>query len=91
MIAHDDNTVRVKAVDSLIKVSMCISDDVVKTQYLSLVNQLGLGDFFAMRISASALYAAVYQRLDGESKSFVLDKFKTLAEDDTPMVRRGAA
>lgn len=44
-----------------------------------------------MRISACFLFAYIYERLNGVTRSQALQKFKTLSQDDTPMVRRGAA
>ena len=46
---------------------------------------------FSMRISASYLYADIYQSLrESDLKAMVLKKFIKLSKDDTPMVRRGA-
>lgn len=58
---------------------------------MPLVKRMRKGDLFSMRISACFLYAQIYPRLAEETKEYVLEKFKKLAKDDTPMVRRGAA
>lgn len=44
-----------------------------------------------MRISASFLYADIYEKLDAEQREMTRKKFTKLSKDDTPMVRRGAA
>ncbi len=49
-------------------------------------------DVYASRIAASMLYANVYPRLESQEKrENVQRKFKKLVQDDTPMVRWGAA
>lgn len=91
MVGNDDSVVREKATNSLMKIGKLLSEDFLKSKYLPLLKRQRKGDMFSMRISASYLYADIYQALsESDLKAMVLKKFTKLSKDDTPMVRRGA-
>ena len=91
MVGNDDSIVREKATSSLMKIGKLLSTEYLKSQYLPLLKRQRKGDMFSMRISASCLYADIYQSLTQQDlKDMVLKKFTKLSKDDTPMVRRGA-
>lgn len=91
ILPADDSVVREKAVASMRVVGKNISAAAINSEYMPLVKRMRKGDLFSMRISACFLYAQIYPRLAEPTKDYVLEKFKKLAKDDTPMVRRGAA
>ena len=57
------------------------------------IQKLAQGDWFTARVSACGLFAAAYSRLgDAAGAKLTLRAlYATLAQDDTPMVRRAAA
>ena len=73
------------------KVGKMLNKDTIRDVYLPLLKRQRKGDLFSMRISASFLYADIYEKLDDEQKEMTRKKFTKLSKDDTPMVRRGAA
>jgi len=99
----EETIVRDKAVASLRKISHDVRthggnnshSDVLHSDHLfPLVQRLATGDWFTSRISACALFAAVYSGLPKSSmdlRNHVINMFKALARDETPMVRRAAA
>lgn len=97
----EETMVRDKAVDSLCilseKVSRSVPEDTRSfhvDHMFPLVQRLGTGDWFTSRISACALFTAIYLRSPGnrpDLRTEVLSLYKTLARDETPMVRRAAA
>lgn len=97
----EETIVRDKAVESLRKVSEAVhkaSPEHSRTLHMDhlypLLHRLATGDWFTSRISACSLFGAVYTGLPKdvpELKSEILTMFKTLARDETPMVRRAAA
>ena len=91
ILPADDSIVREKAVSSLKIVGEKLSQEAVYSDLMPLIKKMRKGDLFSMRISACFLYAQIYSRLDTERREYTRLKFKKLAKDDTPMVRRGAA
>lgn len=93
MVGNDDSVVRDKAILSLMKVGNLLDHDShLQTQYLPLLERLQKGDLFAQRIAACHLYADIYSRFQiPEVQDLIRRKIQELGEDDTPMVRRGAA
>ena len=89
--ASDDSSVQAKAVEALRLVSNLLPDTMLGNEYLELVRRLKKGDMYSMRVAACNLYSHIYGRLEPEKKEIVRKKFKKLCEDDTPMVRWGAA
>lgn len=97
----EETIVRDKAVASLQKVSETVHkaspehSRSLHTEHLfPLVQRLAAGDWFTSRISACALFAAVYVGLPDnvpQLRASILNMFKSLARDETPMVRRAAA
>lgn len=97
----EETIVRDKAVASLQKVSEAVHKAsldhsvALHTEHLfPLVQRLATGDWFTSRISACALFSAVYAGLPDnmpQLRADLLNMFKTLARDETPMVRRAAA
>ena len=91
MLAHDDQIVREKAVESFKIVAENVSDDYLLNDIFPILKGMCKGELFAMRISSCFLYVHIYKRLDIPRKLKVRKKFSKLVKDDTPMVRRGAA
>jgi serine/threonine-protein phosphatase 2A regulatory subunit A len=93
MVGNDDSVVRDKAIESMRKVGKLLdSGSHLNEMYLPLLKRQRKGDLFSMRISACFLYADIYATLqDQDQRAMVRKKFTKLSNDDTPMVRRGAA
>lgn len=97
----EETIVREKAVESLHALSATVaelSEADSRTLHVEhmfpLLQRLAGGDWFTSRVSACSLLPDIYRRIPAEevnARAEVLSSFKTLAEDDTPMVRRTAA
>lgn len=87
--AADENIVRDKAQDALLKVCSLLDSNQVNHEFFELVERLSKGDLFSMRIASCYLLARTYDKTKNPD---VRDKlFKDLSIDDTPMVRRAIA
>ncbi|CAG8663258.1 18260_t:CDS:2, partial [Racocetra fulgida] len=91
LAAVEETLVREKAVESLTKIAVVLSQQQIEEYYIPLIKRLGTGDWFTSRTSACGLYAAGYQSATPSSQEELRLMFKALAQDDTPMVRRAAA
>lgn len=97
----EETTVRDKAVESLRLVSSTVlaespaDAETLHVHHLfPLVRRLATGDWFTSRISACALFSITYTRVPADRadlRSEILQLYKTLACDETPMVRRAAS
>lgn len=97
----EETTVRDKAVQSLRRVSEIVSEaskndaDALHVHHLfPLVRRLATGDWFTSRISACSLFSVAYLRVPADRadlRAEILDMYKSLARDETPMVRRAAS
>jgi serine/threonine-protein phosphatase 2A regulatory subunit A len=87
----EELSVRDRAVASLARVIGCMSEADTEAHGVPLVTRLGERDWFTSRIAAAGLAASVYRAASAASKASVVDLFKRLCKDDTPMVRRAAA
>lgn len=97
----EETMVRDKAIASLRRLSENVaraSPEDAKTLHVyhlyPLVRRLSSGDWFTSRISACALFSDIYTRIPDDSdelRTDILNMYKDLAHDETPMVRRAAA
>ncbi len=97
----EEAIVRDKAVESLKKISDAVRESspehsaTLHTDHLfPLVQRLATGDWFTSRISACALFATIYSGLPDTAphlRTSIVNMYKALARDETPMVRRAAA
>ena len=97
--AIEETMVREKAIESLQKISEATLEapdggrDYHATYFYPLVKRCATGDWFTIRISACSLLPTMYMRAPDNSeeiKEECIAMFKTLADDETPMVRRAA-
>ena len=87
----EETVVRDKAVEVITRVAKHLPADQLEPHYLPVVRRLTQGDWFTNRVSACGLYACVYTKFTEPLRDELRRTFRTLAEDDTPMVRRAAA
>nr|CAD7259517.1 unnamed protein product [Timema shepardi] len=87
----EETVVRDKAVDSLRAISSQHSPADLEGHFVPLVQRLAAGDWFTSRTSACGLFSVCYQRVGPGVKADLRSHFRTLCQDDTPMVRRAAA
>lgn len=87
----EELSVRDRAVESLARVIGSMTEADAEAHGVPLLVRLGERDWFTSRIAAAGLAASVYRAATIASKAAVLDIFKRLCKDDTPMVRRAAA
>lgn len=97
----EETVVREKAVESLCRLSSQVqeqSEDDARVLHvdhmLPLVERLADGDWFTSRISACSIFADLYSRMPqdrSDLRTEILELYKCLVHDVTPMVRRAAA
>jgi serine/threonine-protein phosphatase 2A regulatory subunit A len=86
----EETVVRNAAVASLTSVVGCMSPKVTGS-LLDMVKRMSTADWFTGRVSACGVFGAVYEKVDAVAKDELRTLYKSLAEDETPMVRRSAA
>ncbi|KAI0559561.1 HEAT repeat containing protein [Gracilaria domingensis] len=97
----EETVVREKAVESLCRLSNQVqqqSEDDARSLHVDhmfpLAQRLANGDWFTSRISACALFPDLYNRIPHDRtdlRTQILEMYKNLVHDSTPMVRRAAA
>ncbi|PXF44536.1 Serine/threonine-protein phosphatase 2A 65 kDa regulatory subunit A beta isoform [Gracilariopsis chorda] len=97
----EETVVREKAVESLCNLSNQVqlqSEDDARSLHVDhlfpLAQRLANGDWFTSRMSACSLFADLYSRIPDDHtdlRTEILDLYKCLVHDSTPMVRRAAA
>lgn len=87
----EESTVRDKAVESICKITLAMSEEHVSEHFVPLVDRLAKRDWFTSRISACGLFSVGYHKLQVPSRVALRTLFEALCKDDTPMVRRAAA
>lgn len=91
LAAVEETVVREKAAESITKIAEVLSEAQVEEHYIPLVRRLSGGDWFTSRTSSTALFAAVYPKVNSTIQEDLRKLFAALCNDDTPMVRRAAA
>eukprot|EP00096_Caligus_rogercresseyi_P006517 TRINITY_DN229_c1_g1_i3.p1 TRINITY_DN229_c1_g1~~TRINITY_DN229_c1_g1_i3.p1 ORF type:complete len:204 (-),score=80.77 TRINITY_DN229_c1_g1_i3:3-614(-) len=87
----EETIVRDKAVESLRFIAEQHSPMDLETYFVPLVKRLAVGEWFTSRTSACGLFAVCYSRSSATIKAELRSLFRTLCQDDTPMVRRAAS
>lgn len=87
----EETVVRDKAVESLRLISAQHSPADLEAHFVPLVQRLATGDWFTSRTSACGLFSVCYSRVSPTVKAEQRNYFRSLCQDDTPMVRRAAA
>jgi len=87
----EEQTVRAKAVESIITICKELPDAAVLERVLPICDALANMDWFTSRISACNLLHSIYKRVPPENQALLRKTFIKLCGDETPMVRREAA
>lgn len=87
----EETVVRDKAVEVMNRIACSIPKEHLEQYFMPLIRRLSTGDWFTSRVSACGLYASCYKRANPTIQEELRTLFKSLSEDDTPMVRRAAA
>jgi len=87
----EETVVRDKAVESLRTISAQHSVADLEAHFVPLVKRLASGDWFTSRTSACGLFSVCYPRVSTTIRGDLRSHFRSLCQDDTPMVRRAAA
>lgn len=87
----EETVVREKAVESLRTVAGQHSAQDLEVHLVPTLQRLVSGDWFTSRTSACGLFSVCYPRVSAAVKSELRINFRTLCQDETPMVRRAAA
>eukprot|EP00519_Triparma_laevis_P004690 CAMPEP_0182499444 /NCGR_PEP_ID=MMETSP1321-20130603/7691_1 /TAXON_ID=91990 /ORGANISM="Bolidomonas sp., Strain RCC1657" /LENGTH=607 /DNA_ID=CAMNT_0024703647 /DNA_START=53 /DNA_END=1876 /DNA_ORIENTATION=- len=90
----EETVVRSAAIQSLNNIIPHLTTEGSKS-LLDMVKRLVTAEWFTGRVSSCGIFASVYSKFDEaqneEAKDELRKLYKVLAEDETPMVRRGAA
>jgi len=87
----EETVVRDKAVESLRNISQQHSPPDLEQYFVPLVKRLASGEWFTSRTSACGLFSVCYARVSPTVKAELRTHFRSLCQDDTPMVRRAVA
>ncbi|XP_049533428.1 serine/threonine-protein phosphatase PP2A 65 kDa regulatory subunit isoform X2 [Anopheles darlingi] len=87
----EETVVREKAVESLRTVAGQHSAQDLEVHLVPTLQRLVSGDWFTSRTSACGLFSVCYPRVSAAVKAELRSNFRTLCQDETPMVRRAAA
>ncbi|KAI9090824.1 armadillo-type protein [Phlyctochytrium arcticum] len=90
LAAVEETVVRDKAVESIAKIGVLLSQPQIEEHYIPMVKRLSIGDWFTSRTSACGLYAPIYKICTPTLQEELRRLYTQLCHDDTPMVRRAA-
>lgn len=91
LASTEETVVRDKAVDSLNKVALELSEEQLLHDFVPLIENLATNEWFSSKVSACGLFQAVFVRVqDDKFRKDLLSLFLQLIQDETPMVRRAA-
>ncbi|CUM65147.1 uncharacterized protein PRCAT00002774001 [Priceomyces carsonii] len=91
LASMEEPIVRDKAIDSLNKISLELTDEELNGIFLNLIQNLSLGNWFSKKIASCGLYKSVILKVDASTRRELLNMYLKLVCDDSPMVRRSAA
>ncbi|XP_066253195.1 serine/threonine-protein phosphatase PP2A 65 kDa regulatory subunit-like [Euwallacea similis] len=86
-----ETIVREKAIETIVCILETLDLAQVENFLLPVVNDLIKNDWFTSKCSAVDLFPYLYPKLSEAKRSELRNNFKTLIQDDSPMVRREAA
>lgn len=87
----EEPIVRDKAIDSLNKISLELTNDELIKIYLPIIKDLTDGNWFSKRSASCGLYQLVITKVNAQTRLDLLNLYLKLIVDDGPMVRRSAA
>lgn len=87
----EEPVVRDKAVESLNKICMQLSQQQIEEYFIPLTIRLSKADWFTSKVSGCGLYTIPYSRVSLPIQEQLRGQFGNLVHDETPMVRRQAA
>lgn len=70
---------------------MEMSREQVEEHFMPLIKRLTSAEWFTNKVSVTALFPTVYEKVSDESKASLRQLYSQLVYDDAPMVRRAAA
>eukprot|EP00521_Asterionellopsis_glacialis_P006759 CAMPEP_0195280766 /NCGR_PEP_ID=MMETSP0707-20130614/328_1 /TAXON_ID=33640 /ORGANISM="Asterionellopsis glacialis, Strain CCMP134" /LENGTH=625 /DNA_ID=CAMNT_0040339557 /DNA_START=319 /DNA_END=2196 /DNA_ORIENTATION=- len=88
LAAVEETVVREEAVNAINHIAPQMEED--PAVLVAMVKRLVGADWFTAKVSAAGILPTIYQ-VAGEEDSELVHLMKELAQDETPMVRRGAA
>jgi serine/threonine-protein phosphatase 2A regulatory subunit A len=86
----EETVVREKAVESLCIIAEHITDELFEEHYIGLLKRLVIGDWFTPKSAACGIFHIAYPRASPAVQIELRAIYKTLCEEETPMVRRSA-
>ncbi|KAG7665708.1 TPD3 [[Candida] subhashii] len=91
LASMEEPLVRDKAIDSLNKISLELTNDELNGIFLNLIQSLSQGNWFSKKVASCGLYKSVIIKVDANIRKDLLKLYLKLVVDDYPMVRRSAA
>ncbi|XP_060529075.1 serine/threonine-protein phosphatase 2A 65 kDa regulatory subunit A beta isoform-like [Cylas formicarius] len=91
LCATDELLVRERAVETLKIFAAELSDDLLEELLFPVVRRLFNEEWFTSKCSALMLFSTCYPRLGDQKKEELRNRFRTLIQDDSSLVRRAAA
>lgn len=91
LASMEEPLVRDRAIESLNKISLELTNEEINGIFLNLIQNLSQGNWFLKKIAACGLYKAVIIKVDAATRQNLLKLYLKLVTDDYPMVRRASA
>lgn len=91
LASMEEPLVRDRAIESLNKISLDLTNEEINGIFLNLIQNLSQGNWFLKKIAACGLYKAVIIKVDAATRQNLLKLYLKLVTDDYPMVRRASA
>ncbi|EER30674.1 protein phosphatase PP2A regulatory subunit A [Candida tropicalis MYA-3404] len=91
LASMEEPLVRDRAIESLNKISLELTNEEINGIFLNLIQNLSQGNWFSKKIAACGLYKAVIIKVDAATRQNLLKLYLKLVTDDYPMVRRASA
>lgn len=91
LASMEEPLVRDRAIESLNKISLDLTNEELNGIFLTLIQNLSQGNWFLKKIAACGLYKAVIINVDAATRQNLLKLYLKLVTDDYPMVRRASA
>ncbi|EGW31801.1 uncharacterized protein SPAPADRAFT_62392 [Spathaspora passalidarum NRRL Y-27907] len=91
LASMEEPLVRDKAIASLNKISLDLTNEELNGIFLNLIQNLSQGNWFSKKIASCGLFGSIILKVDSNTRKDLLKLYLKLICDDYPMVRRSAA
>lgn len=87
----EEPIVRNKAIDSLNKISLELTDEEINNTFVGLIKSFNQDPWFSRKVASCCLYKSIIVKVDQQTRIDLLNAYLKLITGDAPMVKRSAA